>query len=457
MRRTSKKCIAVTLGILITMGLAGCEKTTVETATEDSSTISANALADKGDSSDSDVSENAEEITIRYAWWGSDNRHTAMLSMIEAFEAKYPNITVEAEYQGYDGYYEKIMTELSSGTAPDVMQIETGWIPDIQGSGDYLADLQTLDIDLTTLKPGLLEASGMYDGEAILFPCTVGSSCMYVNTEFAEKYGIDLSKVYTWNELMELGSAIHNEDESVYLLTADTDMLNKMFFQPYLVQNTGVAIIDESTMEMTFTEEMAKEAFELIVDMYGTGTLEPFGEANTFAGSMNQDQRWINGQVGAILAYTSNAPIYEDSTTAKVDVMAFPRIENAKSSGIAYGGNRGAAINAHSENIDAAALLVDFMMNDEEAISIMGTNLGFCPTTTSDEVLLADGTVGELQQKGIEIAQPDSYITNATSDNTDLQTISKDLIQEVVYGESTPEQAAKELVERYQEILNTLK
>jgi len=464
MRKKVTKALALSISSVLMVGAVGCgQENSVNSssaATEETQAevIEESASNDQSaESASAEVQIPTEPVTIRYAWWGSDTRHEAMLSMIEAFEAKYPNITVEAEYQGYDGYYEKIMTELSSGTAPDVMQIETGWIPDIQGAGNYLAELESLPIDLSTLKPGLLEASGIYEDKAYLFPCTVGSSCMFVNTDFASQYGLDLSKTYTWDELMELGKQIHDNDSEAYLLTADTDMLNKMFFQPYLVQNTGVPIIDEETMTMTFTQENAQDAFQMIVDMYESGTLEPFGEANTFAGSMNQDQRWINGQIGAILAYTGNAPVYEESTTAKVDVMAFPRIENAISSGIACAGNRGAAINANSENIDIAAFFVDYMMNDPEAISIMGTTLGFCPTTVSDEVLLADGVVGELQQKGIELAQEGSFINNTTSDNTDLATVSKDLIQEVIYGDITPEEAAEELVKQYEKILDTLR
>lgn len=463
MQNKMKKIMALAISSIMAVGMVACgQKGTVDTSETPSESVSemseeddSNAQSTETDNSEASIP--SEPVTIRYAWWGSDKRHEAMLSMIEAFETKYPNITVEAEYQGYDGYYEKIMTELSSGTAPDVMQIETGWIPDIQGAGNYLAELESLPIDMDTLKPGLLEASGMYEGKAYIFPCTVGSACMFVNTDFANQYGLDLNKIYSWNELMELGKQIHSSNSDAYLFTADTDILNKLFFQPYLVQNTGVPIIDEDNMTMTFSQENAKDAFQMIVDMYESGTLEPFGEANTFAGSMNQDQRWVTGQIGAILGYTGNAPVYEDSTTAKVDVMAFPRIENAKSAGISYGGNRGAAVNVNSKNIDVAALFVDYMMNDSEAISIMGTTLGFCPTTISDEVLLADGVIGELQKKGIELAQDGSYVTNATSDNTDLATISKDIIQEVIYGDVTPEEAAAELVKQYEKTLETLK
>ena len=38
-----------------------------------------------------------------------------------------------------------------------------------------------------------------------------------------------------------------------------------------------------------------------------------------------------------------------------------------------------------------------------------------------------------------------------------LETIRKDIIQEVIYGDSTPEEGAKEMVESYTELLETLK
>ena len=38
-----------------------------------------------------------------------------MLNAIELYQEKNPNVVVEGEYQGFDGYYEKMMTTLSSG------------------------------------------------------------------------------------------------------------------------------------------------------------------------------------------------------------------------------------------------------------------------------------------------------------------------------------------------------
>ena len=63
-----------------------------------------------------------EQVTIRFAWWGDAVRHEATLKAIELFEAKYPHINVEPEYGGWDGYNDKLQTQIAGGTAADVVQ-----------------------------------------------------------------------------------------------------------------------------------------------------------------------------------------------------------------------------------------------------------------------------------------------------------------------------------------------
>lgn len=440
MKKQVKKCLSLLMAAtLAAASLTGC------------------GSGNGGEKADTKAST-GESVTLRFSWWGSDSRHQALLAVIDAYQMKNPHVTVEAEYQGYDGYYEKIMTTLSSNTAPDIIQLSKEWLPDIQGAKHYLADLSTLPVDLTTLKDNLLEISGTYNGEPNVFPCTVGGTAiMYVNTDFAKQYGVDLTKQYTWDEFKALGKSVHEKDENVYLLTADADMLNRLYVQPYLAQITGKPLIDEETYTMNFTEEDAVEAFQNVAELYETGTIEPFGDAAAFAGQADQNMKWINGEIGLIVDYTGSAPKYIASIDSQLDVIPLPMIENAKTNGSIYGGDRGYAINDNSANKEEAAKFLDFLMNDPESIKMCKTDIGYCPTKQSDDILISEGIVSELQKKAVEISAQNSYTNNMISGNTEMEVIRKDLIQEVIYGDITPQEAAGELVEQYQEILNELK
>lgn len=450
MRKFMKKGMAaMTAALMTAAALTGCSGGGSETEAPEAG--KENTQAEAGSESQ------GEDVTLRFSWWGSDSRHQALLSVIEAYEKKNPNIKIEAEYQGYDGYYEKIMTTLSSNTAPDIIQLSKEWLPDIQGAKHYLADLSTLPVDLSTLKDRLLEIAGTYNGEPNLFPCTVGGAVVYVNTEFADKYGVDLTKEYTWDEIKEVGAAIHAQDEEAYLMTADADMLSRLVIQPYLTQKTGTPLINEESYAPYFTEQDALEAFRNVMELYETNTLEPFGDAAVFAGQMDQNNKWINGQIGMIIDYTGSAPKYMNSIESELDVIAIPVTADAKCSGVPYSGDRGFAINDNSAHKEEAAKFLDFLMNDPEAISLCKTDVGYCPTKQSDDILIEMGVVSEIQKKGVEISEKNSYTNNMISGNTDLEVIRKDLVQEVIYGDITPEEATKSLMEQYQEILDELK
>ena len=76
-------------------------------------------------------SDGGEPVTLRFSWWGADVRHEATLAAIEAYQKANPNVSIEAEYQGFEGYQQKMMTQLTGGTAPDLIQIDNVWLMDL--------------------------------------------------------------------------------------------------------------------------------------------------------------------------------------------------------------------------------------------------------------------------------------------------------------------------------------
>lgn len=450
MRKQWRGVLSLAAAAALTVSLSACSSSSGNGTT----TTVADSSASQ---TESQSGESSEPVTLRFAWWGGDSRHEATLKAIELYKKKHPNVTIEGEYQGYDGYYEKMMTTLSSGTAPDIFQFSRDWIADVQDAKHYLADLSALPVDLKTLKKDTIEKSGMYNGEPVMFPCTVGGQVLYVNTDFASRFGIDTTKELTWDELKTLGSKVHTEDPDSYLMTADIDVLNRLIVLEYIAQQTGESLVNQDTYELNFTEEQMAASLKNVLELYETNTLEPFGEAAVFVGQMDQNNKWVNGKIGMLLDNTGSAPKYESSTTSKIDVMKIPVQEQAVSSGVDFSSNMGFCINDNSKAKEEAARFLDFMQNDPEAIEILQTTRGYCPTEIAEKTLEEKGLLNQTQKKAVALCQPNSYNINTISANTELETIRKDIIQEVIYGDITPEEGAKSIVDQYQEVLSTLK
>ena len=110
-----KRFVSVALVAALAAGtLAGCGSSS---SGDNTQAAAGGETAGKGGSSD-------ENITLRFAWWGGDERNEATLKVIEQFEAAHPNITIEAEYGGSDGYHDRLATQLASGTAADIVQVD---------------------------------------------------------------------------------------------------------------------------------------------------------------------------------------------------------------------------------------------------------------------------------------------------------------------------------------------
>ena len=52
----------------------------------------------------------SKKVTLRFMWWGGEARHKATLAAIQAYMKKYPNVRINAEYGGIEGYMQKLIT-----------------------------------------------------------------------------------------------------------------------------------------------------------------------------------------------------------------------------------------------------------------------------------------------------------------------------------------------------------
>jgi oligogalacturonide transport system substrate-binding protein len=82
--------------------------------------------------------------TLRFSWWGGSGRHEATLKALRLFEEKNPGIKIKAEYMGFNGYLERLTTQIAGRSEPDVMQINWAWLAMFSKRGNGFQDLNPL-------------------------------------------------------------------------------------------------------------------------------------------------------------------------------------------------------------------------------------------------------------------------------------------------------------------------
>ena len=167
----------------MTASLAGCGNSASEETTDGTQSSQATATQE---AAGTETAENHDPVTLRFMWWGGDERAQATLDVIDKFEQEYPWITIEAEYGSSDGYQEKLTAQLVSGTVADIFQMGTGWMPGyVESNAGYFADFKDFScvFDLSTFEESILKNNGQFDGHQYGVPTGISGHALIYKQE----------------------------------------------------------------------------------------------------------------------------------------------------------------------------------------------------------------------------------------------------------------------------------
>jgi multiple sugar transport system substrate-binding protein len=117
-------------------------------------------------------------------------------------------------------------------------------------------------------------------------------------------------------------------------------------------------------------------------------------------------------------------------------------------------------VSSKSEHPAEAALLIDFLVNDPEATKIIGTERGIPANAQTLENLGDDLTPEEAkaadfaEQRKPHLGEAPAIVPNGASD---VETILQRYLQDVMFGEVTPIDAANALIAEVQSSIEAAK
>ncbi len=400
-----------------------------------------------------------EQVTIRYSWWGSDTRHQATLAALDLYMERHPNVTIEAEYGAYSSYYQQVVTQFAGKQAADIISVDYKWVSDWVNQGEPFVNMSTLTdiIDMSGFDMDFVGIYGQVGDTLAGLPCGVNAYGYLYNVSFFEKYGITAANDWTWDTVIEYGEKVQSIDSADHLLYLVSDHWGNLF-KAMLKQTAGVNLAD-ADYAVAFTAEDALPIFQYVRRLVDTGTVPTFEEAvpyeNVYA---DQNPEWLAGKIGVFATSSSLVPGIASASEFPVEALRYPVMENPVDPGILVVPSMFVTVYKESAHPDVAADIINFLLNDPDAIRLQSDVRGIPASKPAMDQLVAENLlskqVSDMVEQGLTGA---AMAENEPSLNPEVIALMKLYIQRVGYNELTPEAASEQFVAELADLLGTLK
>ena len=405
---------------------------------------------------DEDDGADKEEITLRFSWWGGDERHEATIEAIEKYEELHDNVNIKAEYSGWDGHQEKITTQLSGGTAPDIMQINWNWLTIFSKDGEGFYDLNELssELGLENFSDDILDFATV-NGKLNGIPISLTGRCLYYNKTTYDKFGAELPK--TWDDLYTVAEKF--DEEGYYPL--DLDSYSAWILAiVYVEQQTGKPFLDDAG-NLQFTEDDIKMGLQLYQDFMDKGVIpgakERAGEGGDIP--LHELPNWIEGKYAGVFEWTSSVGKYAQPLEEKDQELVLgelPLPSDAKSNGWVVKPSMLFAINKDTEYPEVAADVLNFLLNEPEGAKALGTTRGVPVSESGLKALEEEGLEG-LEYEGTKLVLDNMGLGfGPYFEHTLLKDIYQDTIDKLGFGELDVDAAAEHMYESVSEALEEI-
>ena len=388
-----------------------------------------------------------EKIVLRVSWWGREDRHQKTLEALKLFEKKYPNITVKAEYGGWQGWQEKITTQMAGGMAPDLMQINWNWINIFSKDGNGFYNLNNLSptIDLSQYEQILLDQC-IINGKLNAIPYGVAGRVFLYNKTTFDKAGLNVPK--SFKEIKE-SSKVMKEKLGTDYFPFEADYYGALLLMLYkLEQETGKPFIVDN--KVAYTEAQIKDAADFYLDLVNTKTIPSLAD-RAAAGNVQLDQHpsWIIGKFAGTYEWDSASLKWRDSLQEGEELVVgdYPTDLGPYHSGFTKI-SMALAINKDTKYPKETAELLNFLVSNEEAVKVLNVSRGIPANKKAISVLkqnnLLDPFILEANNKVISFAGKGIH---PLFEHKQLHTELKDLVDNLGYKQISSEEFSKKIIE----------
>jgi multiple sugar transport system substrate-binding protein len=443
-----KKIISLMLVLaMVLMSLAGCGKdntagTNPDTSAEDSTTEDAAEPTEEADTTEDvaeeTVTEESEPITLKWAVWDI-SATTYYQPLIDAYQAKNPNVTIEMIDLGSTDYMTVLATELTGNDS----EIDVATIKDIPGYATLVGKnaLEPLDSFISSAGLDLSVYGGITDQILIndglyALPFRSDFWVLFYNKDIFDAKGVPYpSNDMTFEQYDQLARSV-----------TDTTMGSQVYGSHYHTWRSAVqlfGILDGKNTIVNGTYDFLKPYYELILAQQNDLVCQDYATLKTsslhYSGAFAQGNvAMLNMGTWFISTLASKIASGEYTEISNWGLAKYPHAEGVEP-GSTLATITSLAVTAASKQKEAAYDFVNFVCGAEGAEVVAST--GTIPAIKTDAVIASISSISGFPQ---DTTSAEALVTANTylempvhANSSEIETILNTAHDNIMSGNST--------------------
>ena len=200
-----------------------------------------------------------DPVELRWSMWSATEAETEVWQgLADDVNAAYPNITVNLETTSFNDYWDKLQTQLASGTEADIIAMQSLRMP-VFAARNAMRPLGPLyeaedgfDYEdfFTPISRGL-----SFDGNVYAFGYDLGPIMLFYNKDLFNEAGVPLpspTEPMSWEQFRETAAALTDADNNQYGFTIQPNFTAAI---PWLWSGGGDYLNEEETQTLLDSEE----------------------------------------------------------------------------------------------------------------------------------------------------------------------------------------------------------
>lgn len=445
-----RKIIALllTVGMMCALVACGSEQNDINETSVPESAGSAGVISGDGN--------------IGFLWWGSATRGERTTQVLDMFAKQNPGVTFEMQSVAWPDYWNKLSELSESDSLPDCLQVDYSFLEQ-SVSNEMLIDLTPYlasgVLDLSNVDPGIIGA-GSVDGKGYAVCAGVNAPALMYNKTLTDELGIQVRDNMTLEEFYGVARQVYEKTG------IKTDMPYGMSFNylPYILRAQDITkLFGKSSMNVSSAADFepyfaiyetgVKEGWIIGTDVHENLTDMSVEESPLVYYTAPENQSWCGFfWSNQLTAMTDAAP-----EEIEIGITTWPSVDPSKSDFLKPGQFFAVSADA-GENEETAVRVINYLINSTEANKVLLGERGVpASSVVADAISPLLDKNGQMITKYVgDVVTPNSSPISAADPDgaTEVYKYADQLIRRILDGELSASEAAKELYNQGNTLMN---